>query len=42
MTDSKPADNTQTAAKGNFFINNGTFSGRFTTPEGDALSLIHI
>ena len=38
MADTKPADNAN-AAKGNFFINNGLFSGHFTTPEGDAYDI---
>ena len=38
MADTKPAENAN-AAKGNFFINNGLFSGRLTTPEGDAYDI---
>ena len=38
MADTKPADNAN-AAKGNFFINNGLFSGHLTTPEGDAYDI---
>lgn len=40
MTDSttKPADGQQQQANG-FFINNGTFSGHFTTPDGDVYDI---
>jgi hypothetical protein len=40
MTDTtmKPADGQQQQANG-FFINNGTFSGHFTTPDGDVYDI---
>jgi len=39
MSDSKPVSDTQAQQSNGFFINNGTFSGHFTTPDGDSYDI---
>jgi len=39
MSDTKAAASGTNSVKGSFFINNGTFSGNFTTPDGDAYDI---